>query len=64
MEGRVYVESVTGSKVPIISCVGFVVDEDFASEGENKVKGCGVVSMGAVEVLPGGDGRIQCVLVE
>ena len=55
------VEAIRSSKVPRLASVGVVVDEDFASIG---AKWCVVVSMGVVEVLPGGDGRIECGLVE
>ena len=61
VEGRAYVESVTGLKVPRLARVGLVVDEDFASKG---AKWCDIVTMRAVEVLSGGDGRIQCGLAD
>ena len=59
VEGRADVETITGTKVPRLACVGLVVDEDFSSKG---AKWCGIVAMGDIEVLPGGNGRIQCVL--
>ena len=61
VEDRANVEAVTGLKFPRLVSVGLVVDENFASKGDNW---WGVVAMGAVEVLPGGDGRIQCFLVD
>ena len=61
VEGRADVEAVTGAKLPRISSVGLVVDKNFASKGG---KWCGVVAIGAVEVLPGGYGRIKFSLVE
>ena len=61
VEGRSNVEAITGTKVTRLASVGIVVDEEFVSKGVNW---CGVVAMGAVEVIPGGDVRIQCGLVE
>ena len=61
VEGGVNVEAVTVPKVPRLASVGLVVDDEFASKG---AKWCGIVAMGDVEVLPGGDGRIQCGLAE
>ena len=61
MEGGAHVESVAGTKFPRLVCVGLVVDEEFVSKG---AKWCGIVAMGAVEVLPGRYGSIQCILVD
>ena len=55
MEGGDDVEAVTGPKFRRLACVGLVVDEDFSSKG---AKWCGIVAMGDIEVLPGGNGRI------
>ena len=59
VEGGADLEAVTGPKVPRLAIVVLVVDEDPVSKGG---KWCGAVSKGYVEVLPGGDGRIQCCL--
>ena len=61
VEGRADVEAVMGAKLPRLASVGLVVDKNFASKGG---KWCGVVAIGAVEVLPGGYGRIQCGMTE
>ena len=53
------VEAITSLKVPRLVSVGIVVDDDFASKGD---KWCGVVAMGANELLLGRDGRIRCDL--
>ena len=55
LEGGADVEAIPGTKVPRIARIGLVVDEDFESKGD---KWCGIVTMGEVEVLPGGDGSI------
>ena len=52
VEGGADVEAVTGPKVPRLASVGLVVDEGFASKRANW---CGVVAMGAAEVLLGED---------
>ena len=49
------VETITGTKVPRLARIGFVVDKDFVSKG---AKWCGILTVGAVEVPPGGYGRI------
>ena len=61
VEGGSDVEDITGPKFPRLASVGLVVDEDLSYKG---AKWCVVVAMGAIEVLPGGDGRIQCGLAE
>ena len=61
VEGGANIEAVTGPKVPSLASFGIVVDEEFESKG---AKWCGLVAMGAVELLPGRYGRIQCGLVE
>ena len=61
VEGEAAVEAVTGPKVPRLARVGLVVNEYFSSKGS---KWCGIVAMGNVQVIPGGDGRIQCGLAE
>ena len=55
LEGGADVEAIPGTKVPRIARIGLVAYEDFASKGD---KWCGIVTMGEVEVLPGGDGSI------
>ena len=61
VEGKTDVESVTRTKVPRLASVGLVAYEVFASKG---AKWCDVVAIGDVKVCPGGDGWIQCGLVE
>ena len=53
------VEAVTGSKIPRLASDDLVVNEDIAYKG---AKWSSVVAMGAVEVLTGLYGRIQCGL--
>ena len=61
VEGVDDFETIIVSKFPSLMSVGIVVDEEFVSNGGNW---CGVVVMGASEVLPGGDGWIQFGLAE
>ena len=55
VEGGANVESITGPKVPRLARFWLVLDGDFASK---ESKWCGIVTVGGVEVLPGGDGRV------
>ena len=61
VEGGADVEAATGPKFPRLAGVGLVVGDYFATKGS---KWCGVIDMGSVEVLPGGDLGIQCSLAE
>jgi hypothetical protein len=60
-EGDANVVTVSAVEVPGAADVGFVVDDDWATEGED---GVGVVIEGAVEMFPGRDGWIDCRLAE
>ena len=61
VEGGADVEAVMVPKVPRLAIVGIVVGEEISTKGG---KWCGIVAIGAVKVLPGIDGRIQCDLEE
>ena len=54
VEGRVNVEGFARAKLPRLTVVWFGVDEDLAPERSDR---SGVIIVGAMEVLPGGDVR-------
>ena len=49
VEGRADAKPITGAEVPLIACSGFVVNGNFASDGDKR---CGVVVDGTVVVFP------------